>query len=352
MYHELVRIFHTIKRRFQDPANNEMSIPRMFGYYFLKRIHSLSEKKVLIEVPFETGQANEASGRIAVIVHCYYIDLIDELLDHILFIPHPYRLFVSTDTPSKQEILTKKIEARQIPAFEVRLTTNRGLDVAPKYVTFRDVYFQCDYFVHLHGKKSPHGGQDWGNRWRKYLLHSLVGSPAIINSILAILRDPRIGLVFPDPFDPNTPQLRWSRNYEVSLALAKKLGIKISPDYCPPYPAGSMFWGKASMVRPLLDLNLQFEDFPAEKGQLDGELQHAIERMIVPIAHAQGLYGQRIITRDFPRPRKTLRLSSDVQLSDAISQSMMNEAFNPHSPKAPRLRSDRLAPMMPRPTSL
>jgi len=33
-----------------------------------------------------------------------------------------------------------------------------------------------------------------------------------------------------------------------SVALADKLGLKISRDNCPEYPAGSMFWGKASIV--------------------------------------------------------------------------------------------------------
>jgi lipopolysaccharide biosynthesis protein len=86
-----------------------------------------------------------------------------------------------------------------------------------------------------------------------------------------------------------------------------------------------MFWAKASLVRPLLDLNLQFDDFPPEKGQLDGELNHAIERIIGPVAHAQGLRGQRIITGKLKRPRKTIRVRSEAQLPEAITQCMKNE---------------------------
>jgi len=278
MYHELIRIWRTLERRYRDPANNEMSIPRMLGYYLLKRIHALSGKKVLIEVPFQTEKSNESPGRIAVIAHCFHLDLFDELLDYISRIPYPCRLFVSTDSREKQTIIIEKLRARKIPHFEVRCAVNRGRDIAPKYITFRDACADCDYFLHLHGKKSPHLGKTWGNRWRKYLLDSLLGSPEIVASIFAILQDPRIGLVFPDPYESNLPQLRWSKNYEISLALADRLGIKISRDNCPEYPSGSMFWGKASIVRPLLDLNLQFDDFPPEKGRLDGELNHAIER--------------------------------------------------------------------------
>lgn len=88
-----------------------------------------------------------------------------------------------------------------------------------------------------------------------------------------------------------------------------------------------MFWGKTSIVRPILDLNLQFDDFPPEKGQLDGELQHALERMIVPVANAQGLYGLRIANSQFGRRHKAIRLSSAAQLPGAITRCLKNDGF-------------------------
>jgi lipopolysaccharide biosynthesis protein len=327
MYHEIVKICRTIQRRWKDPDNNEMGIWRMSWYYLLRKFSDLSTKKVLIQVPFETVEVSSPSERIAVIVHCFYPNLLNEILDHISFIPAPYHLYISTDTYEKRGFIAETLKNRGIGKHEIRLAVNRGRDIAPKYITFRDVYSACDYFVHLHSKKSGHGGEGRGDLWRRQLLRSLLGSSDIVRSILAILKDPRIGLVFPDPFDPTIASLRWSKNYEVSLALANRLGIKISKRHCPEYPAGSMFWGKASIVRPLLDLNLQFEDFPPETGQLDGELQHALERMVVPIANAQNLYGLRIVTRDFGRRHKALRLSSAAQLPDAISTCMKNDDF-------------------------
>ena len=329
MYHEFIRIYRSLERRYRDPANNQMSIPTMVGYYLLKKVHALFGKKVLIQVPFQTEKTNESPGRIAVIVHCFYLDLLDELLDYISHIPYPYRLFVSTDTREKQDIITKKLKAQKFPHFEVRCAVNRGLDIAPKYITFRDIYAECDYFIHLHGKKSPHMQGGAGNRWRKYLLDSLLGSPEIVASIFAILKDSRVGLVFPDSYEPNLPQLRWSNNYGVSLALANKLGIKISKDYCPEYPSGSMFWAKASIVRPLLNLNFQFDDFSPGKSRIDGELSHAIEIMIVPVAHAQGLHGQRIVTGKLDRFYRTIRVKSAPSLSQAISKSIKNEELRP-----------------------
>jgi lipopolysaccharide biosynthesis protein len=327
MHHEIVKIYRSIQRRWNDPANNEMSIAQMSWCYLLRKAADLSTKKVLIQVPFATETADASPGRIAVIVHCFYPDLLNEILDYISHIPYSHRLYISTDTDEKRDIIAATLKARGIENGEIRVALNRGRDIAPNSITFRDIYSDCDYFLHLHSKRSAHGGEGRGDRWRKQLLSSLLGSAEMIRSLFAILKDPRVGLVFPDPFDPTIASLRWSKNYEVSLALANRLGIRIFKENCPEYPSGSMFWGKASIVRPILDLNLQFDDFPPEKGQLDGQLQHALERMIVPVAHAQGLYGLRIANSQFGRRHKAIRLSSAAQLPDAIIRCMINDGF-------------------------
>jgi lipopolysaccharide biosynthesis protein len=217
MHHEIVKIYRSIQRRWNDPANNEMSIAQMSWWYLLRKAADLSTKKVLIQVPFATEAADASPGRIAVIVHCFYPDLLNEILDYISHIPYSHRIYISTDTDEKRDIIAATLEARGIENGEIRLTINRGRDIAPKYITFRDVYSDCDYFLHLHSKKSTHGGEGRGDQWRKQLLYSLLGSAEMIRSIFAILKDPRIGLVFPDPFDPTLASLRWSKNYEVSL---------------------------------------------------------------------------------------------------------------------------------------
>ncbi len=83
-----------------------------------------------------------------------------------------------------------------------------------------------------------------------------------------------------------------------------------------------MFWGKTEAIRPLLDLNLKFSDFVAESGQRNGELEHAIERMIGVVANAQGLYGQRISIRNDSR---YIKISSYEALSEAIRRCAQND---------------------------
>jgi len=129
------------------------------------------------------------------------------------------------------------------------------------------------------------------------LLKTLLGSPAIVRSIFLLLQDPRIGLVFPVALNDTLPALRWGANFDVSATLAQRLKIEIDPLFCPDYPDGGMMWGKSAAIKPLLDLGLNQTDFHEEKGQLDGCLNHAIERMVVHSAFEQKLSGCRITTK-------------------------------------------------------
>jgi lipopolysaccharide biosynthesis protein len=136
------------------------------------------------------------------------------------------------------------------------------------------------------------------------------------------LNYPEVGLVFPEPFEFNLPQLRWENNFEKAALLAGRLNMPISKNNCPHFPVGSIFWGKTEAIRPLLDLNLEFTDFIEESGQRNGELEHALERMIGVVANAQRLYGQRVSIQDKPN---YIKISSSEALAEAIKRCAKND---------------------------
>src|SRR4051794_24828825 len=63
------------------------------------------------------------------------------------------------------------------------------------------------------------------------------------------------------------------------------------------FPSGSMFWARSAALRPLLDLHLSFDDFPAEAGQTDGTLAHAIERLYFLVCEQAGFDWLKITAR-------------------------------------------------------
>ena len=49
-----------------------------------------------------------------------------------------------------------------------------------------------------------------------------------------------------------------------------------------------MFWARSAALRPVLDLNLSFEDFPGESGQQDHTPAHALERLYFHVCERAG----------------------------------------------------------------
>ena len=84
------------------------------------------------------------------------------------------------------------------------------------------------------------------------------------------------------------------------------------------YLGGSMFIAKVEVLRPLLLLGLQIEDFELESGQVDGTLAHALERWIGIVAETNGYslaqlsgndklvpqFGFRFATMLYPKSRQ------------------------------------------------
>jgi lipopolysaccharide biosynthesis protein len=166
---------------------------------------------------------------------------------------------------------------------------NRGRDIAPKLVGFRDVHEQYEYVLHLHSKSSRH--DKMLAPWRGFLLENLLGSKEIVYSVFEVFsRQPQIGIVFPQHYEYIRHWLDWGSNYACTQALATRLGVALSRQQTLDFPSGSMFWARTAALRPLLGLGLSFSDFPPETGQTDGTLGHAIERLYLHACERAG-YG-------------------------------------------------------------
>lgn len=247
--------------------------------------------------------------RVGIVAHMFYPDLAGEFSAAISKMPVPFALFVSVaDSEAETTVRDAFSRIDGVTRLEIVLVPNRGRDIAPLLVTFRDQVLGLDVIGHLHTKKSLYTGSAQ-NHWRKYLVDALFGSRERIEWQLGMFAaEPKLGLIYPESHEtvPLTGHT-WLSNVAAARTIADRLGVTVDPNAYLDFPAGSMFWARVDAIRPLFDLDLILDAFPEEAGQLDGTLQHAIERLFVATARAGGFLSS-VLPRD-----GTLALSLEGQ---------------------------------------
>lgn len=251
-----------------------------------------------LNIPFEQSEGDIIFDRVAVVAHIFYPELTEEIIGYIKNIPVPFGLFITTDTEEKKNRIRDAIDGTDVGAIEVviRVTPNRGRDIAPKYIAFRDVYDRYEAFLHVHSKKSLHA-DGLGNVWRRYLFESLAGSEPIVRSNLEILSSENIGVVYPEHAKPIKQHINWGFDFPIAKELLARIGVVLDSNTILEFPSGSMFWGRSAAIKQLLDLDLSFDDFPEENAQIDGTLAHAIERSLLLFVERSGHSWARVTTR-------------------------------------------------------
>lgn len=215
--------------------------------------------------------------------HVFYPDLAEELSGLLRQMPVEYVLLVSVVDEEAAAICMNAFgKLPNQSRLSIKVVKNRGRDIAPFFVSFKEDILCLDVVAHVHTKKSLYTGSDQSG-WRNYLQQSLLGGQHRISWILGMfLAEPKLGIVYPESFT-GVPLWAhtWLGNVKAGRALAAQLSIAIEPQRYFDFPAGSMFWARVEALRPLLGLNLSVRDFPEEHGQTDGTTQHAFERLLV-----------------------------------------------------------------------
>lgn len=251
------------------------------------------EQEFSLELPLGYAPPPAAPPSLAVILHAFHLDLLAEFRAYLDHIPFAADLFVSTDTLSKQQAAAACFSDWSKGAVEVRIVPNRGRDVAPKLVGFATMHDRYEYVLHLHTKRSSHASGLAG--WRGYLLDTLIGSPEVVCGVFeAFTQAPRLGMLAPQHIDELRPWIRWGANFETAETLAERMGFPLPRRAPLDFPSSSMFWARSAALRPLLDLALNFADFPDEQRQTDGTLAHAIERLYFLVCEQAGFDWMKI----------------------------------------------------------
>ncbi|WP_306601021.1 rhamnan synthesis F family protein [Geothrix sp. 21YS21S-2] len=249
--------------------------------------HSVIHESALVTPLPWLGGTDRPAPSIAVVCHLYYDTLADEIRTYLLHIPFGFDLFITTDTEVKRRSIEKAFLDWNQGRVEVRLAENRGRDIAPMLITCADVFDRYEFFLHIHGKRSPYGKPY--THWRKYLLDTLVGSAGIVSSVFEIFHElPNVGMIGPQNPKWIRPQPTLTSDYDLAVQFHRRIGLELDFRRRIEFPAGSMFWGRSLSLRKLLDAGLTLTDFAPELGQTGETLAHLIEHLFFRICEGSG----------------------------------------------------------------
>jgi lipopolysaccharide biosynthesis protein len=233
--------------------------------------------------PVPQMTAGPTGAAVVIVAHIYYEDTWPDIAGALRGLTVPFDLIVTT--VAGREGLIESIR-RSYPRADIEIMENRGRDIGPFLVLLErgrlDAY---RYICKIHGKKSIDGGRKtyMGQMWRRRLLFDLLGAPGAASAAVDMFeRNASIGMigsrVFRLPNASYPEDLSWSANRHMTLKIAERMGVpaaKFQLDFF----GGTMFWVRPEALKPLRDLRLA-ADMPYESGLVDGDLPHALERIL------------------------------------------------------------------------
>jgi hypothetical protein len=254
-------------------------IPSFEGYGPIERV--LDHRGSSVNYPARVGS-------LCVHLHLFHLAMLELFADRLRLVPQKFSLAVSVPFGTDSEYWKTAISDAVPNAQNVVVlpVANRGRDVMPWTCQFREIVLAHEIFLHVHTKVS---GGSKGLLWSEFLLNNTLGSASVIENILGMFEDDKLGLVYPPYHRSLKAQPNWGKNWVACDALYRRLFNEPLPEACPDYPAGSFFWARSRYLKPILDLSLSEADFPAEAGQYDGTLAHAIERILGTLDIQTGL---------------------------------------------------------------
>lgn len=271
---------------------------------------TLNANAAMLEVLPDVDVSYDASRpfRIAALVHIFYEDMTDELLDRLAMLPSPYDVYITTTDHEKAEDIRGILAQRQDPLLrrsEVRvLESNRGRDLSAFFIGCRDVLRSgaYDLIVKLHSKKTAQQSFNAGRMFARQQMENVLSSPGYAANLVALFqKEPGLGIVYPPMIHIGYPTMGrgWFANRQPTEKLAKKLGITVPFDEVSPLaPFGCMWVGRPEALRLVADVDWTYDEYAPPQEHRDGSLAHVQERIISYAAAELGYHTRTVLNSE------------------------------------------------------
>lgn len=283
--------------------------------------------------------------RTVAIVHAFYDEMTDELLDRLATLPGRFDLVITTSDETKAAAIRETVQRRtglQVDAWEVRvLPSNRGRDQSAFYVGCRDVLLgdRYDLVVKIHSKRSPQHAHV-ASVFKRQQFDNLLLDREYSAAVVALFQaEPDLGVVFPPMIHQGfrTMGSGWFKNRAMVEELCERIGISVPLDSGSPLAAyGGMFVARPAALRALAAEAWDWDEYPEESDYGDGTLSHAQERMVAYSAAQAGLLTRCVANAEYAAISHTLleykldRLTAAVAFEGGTDQQVDEAARVAH----------------------
>lgn len=283
---------------------NPVTVDRTFVYRAMDQERSAEEDDELfartLSPEVEADVRAARTSRVAVLVHCFYGDVLEMVLDHLERMAHvPHDLFV--DVPEDRVSEINGLASRR-PDARVFVVPNRGRDILP-FLRVAPFLERCGYesLLKVHTKKSP--TSTIGPAWLRAILRALIPEdPAVLDQVLDALAQPTTSLIGPERYYyPLSYGASAGENmYNLNLVLRSRIPqldpVALAEGFYAQYGffAGTMFWTRLDALESIYDIpTAQIEQEPLAT---DGMLAHSLERLfgLVPPLTGRTMYSVRV----------------------------------------------------------
>jgi len=182
-------------------------------------------------------------GKIAVIAHIYYVEMLPEFMELASNIPGDFDFFATTSSEENRKKIEAGLQAFQCGGKkEVRVVEqNRGRDMSSLFISFRDVVLNGEYawILRLHSKRTPQVSWQIGQSFKRHLIDNLVPSRQFVQSLFDLLEQEEyrnVGVVAPPVVHIAFGTLghSWYSNRKPVEKIARDLKIDVPLDEATP----------------------------------------------------------------------------------------------------------------------
>ncbi len=290
----VVRPFRKARAKDELARADSLNLPPLLPPYFQPALKPTTP--VAFDAMSWLTRTRATRTKVCCLIHIYYPDSWPEIAAYLKNLHETnHEIFINfVETTVTDELLAQA--AADFPAATQLVSPNRGRDAGGLFrlVTKVDLSRYASVLV-IHGKRSIHIKPEYGDLWRRTLIEPLIGSPTIarLNAAL-IATDSTVGMIGSAACHSTFV----GANASSIAMLGQRLGIA-PEDLQAPFVAGSMFFIRPTFMARMLEAlrGLDFLDphRPDSVSSIDGDLEHAVERVYGALVKSA---KQRIVWRD------------------------------------------------------